>query len=783
MTRWMERIFDLERLSLSDPDVHIGFAHDLPAWVWALIALGAGFLAWGSYMRLAGARPARWALAGTRTALLVLIVILICQPRLVRQTERVEPDCVIVLTDRSLSMTVRDAEIDGRRVSRDEELAGALRAAAPALRNLARDRAVMHLGFDAGVFDLPLPEEAGMALPPPRGRRTAIGAALEQALRRASARPVAGVVLFSDGRSSDTVSRATLRQLEARGVPVFVYPLGSRSVLPDLTVARIDAPTVAFVGDTVPVEVRIDRLGSDGPPTSARVQLLKRATGLVLGEQPLEVGPDGATAVLTVTPEKAGGEDWIVRVMPEGPDLSPGNNEKALSIEIVDRPIRVVLLDGYPRWEYRYLKNLLVREPSIRSSTLLLASNRRYIQEGTEPLPAIPRTAPEWAAIDVLILGDLHPALFSEDQLRQIRALVAERGSGLMWIGGPSATPNAWRATPLADLLPFALNTEGDRVDAWEGPVVLDPGPAAARYGILRMGEHPNEPWPSVLSSPDVGWSMLHYAQRIDPSRVKPTAEVLALARPVRGSFADAMPLLLTMRYGAGRVAYVGTDETWRYRYARGETLPERFWIPLIRLLARESLSRSGHPAILTVAPNLAEEGQPVQISIRLIDQALLEQRADTLTVTAKPLRPDSAGTRAIELTLLPTERNDEGLGGSLYTVTWVPPEAGEYVVESTGAMLVGMDLVAHVEITAPGDELRTPQADHALLDELALETNGKRLARDDLEQLSELLPNRELRLVGTPEIETLWDKWPTWVVIMLLTTLEWAGRRLIKLA
>lgn len=72
--------------------------------------------------------------------------------------------------------------------------------------------------------------------------------------------------------------------------------------------------------------------------------------------------------------------------------------------------------------------------------------------------------------------------------------------------------------------------------------------------------------------------------QRIDPSSVKPTAEILADARrrfPAGGSAATSAAVL-TMRFGAGRVAYVATDETWRWRYGRGESYQERFWLPLI---------------------------------------------------------------------------------------------------------------------------------------------------------------------------------------------------------
>src|SRR5262249_55026621 len=126
-------------------------------------------------------------------------------------------------------------------------------------------------------------------------------------------------------------------------------------------------------------------------------------------------------------------------VVPDGHDLSEANNEVTLRLDLVDRPIRVGYFDGYPRWEYRYLKNLLVREGSIRSSIMLLAPDRRFLQEGTDPLLALPRNAQEWGQFDVIIMGDVRPELFSREQLDAMREVVAKRGGGLLWIGGPQS--------------------------------------------------------------------------------------------------------------------------------------------------------------------------------------------------------------------------------------------------------------------------------------------------------------------------------------------------------
>ena len=54
-----------------------------------------------------------------------------------------------------------------------------------------------------------------------------------------------------------------------------------------------------------------------------------------------------------------------------------------------------------------------------------------------------------------------------------------------------------------------------------------------------------------------------------------------------------------------------------------------------------------------------------------------------------------------------------------------------------------------------------------------------------DLKTLSEpaVLPNREVHITGTPDVQPLWDKPATLAFLLVLLGAEWVGRRLIRLA
>lgn len=806
MSGLLDRLLNLRSLSFASEDVELRFARPLPAWVWVGIIVACFVIAAWSYSRLLGSLRARVALAGLRGLAFALLAFIIAGPELVRQNERVEQDWVVVMADRSSSMTVADVPgTSGAKVTRDEQLRQTMRDGSGVFGELSSKRNVLFTGFDSTSFDLAAEPAANgfpasVNLGEPGGRRTMLGQSLDQMLRRIAARPVAGIVLLSDGRSPDQPGRALLRQLQARRIPIFPVPLGSEVSLADLAITRMESPGAAFVGDLLPVQVQVESLGGKegaaGGGGGGRVELVDAATDTVIDTHQLAGSAAGTPERVTLLakPDKAGATNYIVRIVPDGPDLSADNNRSQVRIDVADRPIRVVYFDGYPRWEYRYLKNILVREQSIRTSALLLASERRSIQDGNEVLDTLPRTSKDWQGFDVIVMGDVRPEVFSSEQIAQIRELVSQRGAGLLWIGGSGATPGAWRGTPLADLIPFTLPAEGlpgaerSGIEPWLKPVFIKPGAAAGRYGVLQLSGNPDDPWPKDLLTSELGWPLMRWAQRITPSMLKPTTEVLATATGEGESSGQSLPLVMSMRYGAGRIVYVATDETWRYRYCRGEVLTERFWIPLVRLLARESLGRSGKPAIMTASPEQVQVGQQVQLSVQLLDQGLIEQRP--ASVRARLLRaaePGGPPPRPIEVTLVPEVQEDAAGGGqasaATFVTTWVASEPGLFTAEPAEAILGGLDVSARFEVVAPDDEMRFPQTDHGALETLAKETGGQVLTPDRLSELPSLLPNRELRILGVPDVETLWDKPLMFALMLLLLAAEWLGRRLIKLA
>jgi hypothetical protein len=815
---WLDRALGLDTVSL-DEATALGWRYPLPAWAWVLIVAAALCAAWFSYRRLLGPTWVRGLLAGFRGVLIVLLAVLLAGPQVVRTDETVQQDVLIVLVDRSASMGVADvpAEVGGEAglVSRDAALRDALTAKGQVFgpEQLGRGRQVAWLGFGQRAFDLPalVGGEAVAGLDEPAEPGTSLRGALEQALRRAAGRPISGVVVLTDGRSPEPTGRSLLERFERESVQVFPVPLGAERLPLDLELTRVEPPTAAFINDPVPVTVVVERPGftasenHDGAidPARVTVRLIDTQTQDVIDERTLEGVGLGQPLRLQGRSSRAGEHPWAVQVRyddPEGEaELNLANNDEAFVVEMIDRPIRVLYVEGYPRWQYRYLKNMLIREGSIDSSVFLLSADRAFAQEGDTPITRLPTSAEEWRRYDVVIVGDVPAEAFSPEQRQQLYDLVAQRGAGVLWVGGPLAMPTGYGGTMLADLLPMREPEAVGPVPL--GEMAVRPTALAEALSVLQLtlaaassprgadAAASGERWPDDLSP-------LRWVQ--DLGALKPSAEVLARVAPAASADAEAFddpqadPLVTRLRFGAGQSLYVGTDETWRWRYARGEVYFEQFWVQLVRLLGRGAAARGEDPVRLEVSSRRVPQGGTVVVRLEMEDAALIARDLPSLRVAVfGPEAGDEAsggsatsgaGAPLAEFDLRPGE-GEAGRGLRRYSAPYRADTAGELRLVVTEPALAGYELSAPLDVIAPDDELRRAEADRPRLVQLAAATGGQVIELDHLERLAEpgVVPNLA-RQTANDVAEPIANSALALGLILGLLTLEWVVRKLVRL-
>jgi len=817
----LDKVLGLDRLSWSDDRTVLAFEHALPLWVWLLIIAAAGVVGWWSYYRIAGPRPVRGLLAAARGLLVLLIAALLARPMLARTDELVEPDQVMLLVDRSASLTTADT-VDpktGEPVTRDTQLRAALASQQAVFgeEKLGRgDKRELHwLGFGERAFDITPPDSQGK-LPPADGQATQIRTAVEQALQRAAGKPVSAIVLFSDGRTPQATGQDLVDRLERLLVPLIVVPLGADQLPLDLAITRVDNPAEAFINDRVPVTVVVEQIGGSEPvdPADIAVVLINNATEEVLDERTLEGVGLGRPVRLIGQSKTTGPLPWSVRVAYVGEPAAAGtqpavvdpkrelvldNNTRGVELTAVDRPVRVLYIDGYPRWEYRFLTTLLKREKSIDSSMLLLTADKDFPQEGDTPIKRMPDSAEELRPFDVIMIGDVPPAFFTAKQLALIEDHIANRGAGLVWIGGERYTPVQYAGTTLDPMLPMTRPGSVTRFDPGNGPRSLRPTRLAEALAVLELRGPRRTPeglaqrtdeWPREL--PPFEWMQ-------DLGELKPTAELLAEGWAVQGDTptpGTRVPLMTRMRYGAGQVLYLATDEVWRYRYGRSDYYLHQFWVPVVRMLGRHRVraGSSGDLARLSVSSRRVEQGQAVVVEVTVEDPAVISR--DLPGVRVEVRRPDDAagpGPGVVErvLRLQPVAGGDEERSPELaaepvrrtYSTVWRADTSGELVLAVAEPALAAWDLSATIEVAAPGDEMRLARPDHDRLATLAAQTGGKVVPLSRLDGLlaAGVVPNREAR---TPLdlSEALWHSPLAFGLVLTLLTFEWIVRKVIRL-
>ncbi len=806
---WIDRLLGLRQISWSQEGVVLGWRHALPAWVWVAIAGAAVGVSVWSYGRQWGPVRGRMALATLRATLIVLIAAVLAGPTLVLNREDVEPDSLLLLVDRSASMRLEDAVVDSEAgpqpVSRAHAVQHWLTQQADlfSAQRLGRDRRLIWMGFDDQAYAIDPPYTHPDAGDRPRGDTTALRTAIDQALDRAAGRPISGVVLFTDGRSPQSTGADLVRRLQQQAVSVFPVPMGAQRPQLDLSLAQVDAPQHAFVNDTVPVTVWVDHYPADAEvdPAHVRVRLTDAQTGQTLDEA--TPGPEGLSEPLRLIGQSAvaGPATWRVELEYTPPGGSPDglltpnkeliteNNRSQVSVELIDRPIRVLYVEGYPRWEYRYLASVLVREQSISSSVLLVSADRHFVQEGDTPITRLPADAKELEPFDVVVIGDVPADYMSLDQQSLLRDHVAVGGAGLLWIGGAYHTPYTYTTTPLGELLPMARPGLTESLDPSIGPVDLQPTPLAEAINVLSFydSEQPEDSGPRAKPGWPTGLPGLLWAQAV--GTLKPTAEVLAT-----GSYQSQespVPLVMRMRYGNGQVVYVATDDTWRWRFGRGDLYYQQFWVQLVRMLGRQRVQDTPNQARLRVSHPRVELGQAVVVELHLNDPLLADRQLLRVAVgvtTADEHDPTGSGPTHVEqIELVQRQRPDAPLSDQdtpskqLYQAVWHPRHTGRLLLRVNEPALSHLDTTAPIEVIHPADELRQPLPDHPRLAALAQQTGGQVVEPDQLDKLATLIPNRARRTPNDIR-EPLWDTPLTLLAVLVLLTAEWVGRKVIRL-
>ena len=700
-----------------------------------------------------------------------------------------------VLADNSAGMNIRDA---GSAQTRGEILQAALQIdKAEWLAALADNFQVRRYLFDSRlrrttdfselVFD---------------GKASAIGATLQTIAERYRGRPLAGVLLLTDGIATDTAEQ--LRSLP-EVPPVYPVLIGQRPGK-DISLTNVSVTQTAFEDAPVMIQADVDASGYAG--RTIVVDLIEDPNRLTERRMwSVSRGDDKQVFRFRFRPEKTGVLFYRLRAAELLDEQSAAPSEATLANNqrtvVVDRgggPYRILYVSGRPNWEYKFLRRAISEDPQVQLVGLLRVARRepKYdwrgrAGESSNPLyrgfdgtdgeqteqydqpvlvrlntrddaelrDGFPKTKQELYGYHAVIFDDVEAEFFSADQMDLLLRFVAERGGGFMMLGGrESFQQGDFQRTPIGRILPVYL----DRLPQ-------EPPTTPIRLNLTRQG------WLQP-------WARLRDNEQAEQQRLSNMPEFLVLNRTgavkagatvvaaTGNEQTQEYPALVVQRFGNGRTAALTIGDVWRWGLKESQMRQDmdKFWRQTLRWLVADVPDRiSIHP---TYKPD--QINQPVALRIHARDKDF--EPMDNVSVVIEVREP---GDRQVRLAAEPVLSQ-----AGLFEAIYVPRQSGGYYARA---------IVADAEATQLGDaetgwavdleaqEFRSIRANIALMEKVARQTSGRVVEIDNLNDFARSLPNRKAPITAT-WIKPLWDLPGVLPAVFLFILFcfvgEWALRR-----
>lgn len=694
--------------------------------------------------RRSGFRREMCALEALRVVIAIAIALTLNQPELQETALPENKPVLTVLADHSGSMNTEDV-LDPDNPSRPavarKEIVSRIENA-DLWAHLA-DR--WDVAKEAFSSESNLPEEA-----------TDLNAAL---LKTVEKHPhLKAVVLLSDGdwNTGSPPSEAAV-QMRLKDIRVFSIPIGSETRLPDVQLTGFDVPTFAIAGKPVRIPFTLE---SSLPREHTAVLEMTTSTGETVHKEVVIPAMGKLQDVLVWKTDRVGDLQLKLTVPPTGEERYLHNNTQEAPLSIRKEQLRVLLIETHPRWEFRYLRNALERDPGVQVECLLLHPDLASAGAGRGYLPAFPKDE-SLSGYDVVFVGDIGvgPSQLTPENCTSLQKLVRDQAAGLVFMPGLLGNEISLQETALGELLPIVWDTAQPR--GWGSAT---PG----RFALTDSGVH------SLLTKLEDSeeanlrvWQNLPGFQWYAPAaRAKAGTEVLATHETDRNKF-GRIPLLATKTHGAGKILFMGTDGAWRWRKGVEDRYHYRFWGQVVRWMAYQRTMSKGDQMRLFYSPD------------RPRVDTVLTLNANVSSASGEPLRQ---GTVVAQITapsgktasvrLLAVGEDSWGL----FSGTFSPAEAGEHRVRLQCAESASV-LESVVSIQGMSREKLGQPIRSDVLREIAQLTRGKTL---EATQAQELL--QTLTALGTQEPQErripLWGH-PLWAgFIVLLLGIFWIGRK-----
>jgi hypothetical protein len=761
-----------------------------------LVITALAAVAWWLYWRESHSctAPYRWLLPTLRAAAIAMALAMLLEPSLRTRFYEGDPSQLHIWIDGSSSMQQTD---------QDERLGGAIppptryqraidRIAGgdvPKLEQWSNQGDVLVHRFDTDqptlLWRSTLQDKDNPAKPDstwnpnPWGQATSLGSPLLAARSRWPSDPVAQektvrqpLLLITDGQHNFGPSPVDLAaQWRSDLSPVWILGMGTARPPKTLALLSVESPRQIDRNDRLQGTLQlVDRLD---PGQSFQLQVVDgqevlwtqtlASDGSGLREIPFSIATDAL-----VEGRLAAADDNLqlqrlavslrAQIVQGGSVSEDPAKQKRWTIGIETRERRVLLLDSRSRWETRYLRNALERDPQweVDSFLMLAGETPVWYSQVAEPKP-FPVDQDAWNSYDLVITGELDPGAISSEGVDQLREAIERGGTGWIAIDGQRQHLRSPRLALLQPLLPVTWLSEpfADMPQPWK----VQPTTAGQALAALQLADGSQE---ANLER----WQQLPGLMHPIAAQAAPGSEVLLELQREE----TTAPLMSTRLAGAGRVVHLASDESWRWRYEVADEIHQRFWNQVARWAMRLPFAVQSQYASLDTGPVVIDGGRAVPVRALVKDSAGQPAQLDSLQAIAR------LDGQSIATTTLLADPDYPGLyRGSFDNL---PQGSFTIGIEAPGFSQEALQVTSTVDVVVPPTEesLRLDRND-SLLSQLAEATGGLYVPEEQAERLWERMElESSSRLVENDR--QLWQSYWWFVPLIALLAAEWWFRK-----
>ena len=716
-----------------------------------VVALSA-WLGWSNWQRN-GRRGKVALLEALRFVAVAMLTFTLLRPEFVREIQRTDPPQVAILTDASGSMQTRDVVSTNNIVARGAWIDSQNKRAFWTPLEEAGSEVLV------GAFSAPPDLGATNALGQAREVGTDLSGALGSVLEQQ--RNLKAVLLLSDGDwnlGSSPIGIAT--RYRDQGIPVYSIVTGQDESIPDLAMEEVAAPAYGLFGEQIAIPYTVQsHLPRD---VATEVRLMQGTEQLAAKKITLPANSRFRDSIMWY-PREVGEFDLRLEFPVEPDEGLPDNNSAAFHIAVRVVKLTVLVVDSQPRWEYRFLRNALARDPGVDLSCMLFHPNIGT-GGGRDYLSAFPGSREMLSRYDVIFLGDVGvgKGQLSEKDAELIKGLVEQQGSGLVFMPGRRGNHLSLMDSELKELMPVVLDDAKPTGVGLQNESVLTLSNRGRGHLLTRFDADEmvnNQIWKML---PGFYWST-------GVIKSRPGSEVLAVHSELRNQF-GRIPLLAIRSAGRGKVLFMGTDSAWRWRRGVEDKFHYRFWSQVARWMAHKRHLAEKDGIRLSYTPETPKVGDRVFLQATVLDEAGFPLENGEVNGTI--VSPTGRGE---QLELIEVEG-----GWGVYSAEFSPQEGGPFEI-AIDAPDQDRELKTKLTVSLPKREKLGRPVNRPILGEIATITGGESAGTDHLDEII-----KKISVLPEPrpaEIRTrLWSN-PWWGgAILLLLVVYWTGRKLAGL-